>query len=696
MANNKDPKAPAALVPVDPRFSAASNGTLYVACGFSSLYAFPKGKSETVKVNLGVSHGIISDVLVDQVDLGYGAPEEVLWLADSSSGVLRVARLKSPGNPAYSINPAPAGLAPLYAQKQGRDTFTKPISFARLSSPALIILDAPNTSVGSMRFRHLDLETWVVSTICTWDVPSALGNHLPHLYPLPIEEPLYADEVEVCANYVQIYRPKLDPMHLSIETREVLVQTGKHAYLPIGDHSSPMYIRASKSGIEGVVRLHQGLLEAAVPSEPISAIGHVSSTGFTAIFRQGSFGSTTLPWRLVTPVHLPTIDLSCLINNEALLQDLELANPWNGVIWKLEKDDLVHLHPSIDVERLKRVVADSQLPQASIDAFVSYLFHKHDLSRSWKTSSILWCHIIHLCDKAGLRKLVHNLVTGMIPHLSSEELCSTLVNAWNDEKMECQASDALIQHLAAQVKRTQGAAFTNFAASKASDKNTRLVGLVAGHSGQAPPAVNDFYPTGPRSFEVSIEELPYPPTPTSFFSNSTDFVFSLKEPQDQSVAIVADMRRLFGGWPYFQKLMEMGGDEAQRRHAIMPASITITALRALLSCLHSVEVIPLSKKDNLILLEHRRELYLVDADDVPHPRFEGLIKRAIDSNFPALTAANCIAQLVEYHRLDLARRIQAVIAFIAASDVPCLFGAAVRSCPLDLWMNVHTSINNVA
>lgn len=672
------------------RFSAAPNGCLYVAVGGDSLYGYAADlESKREKIDLG-PHGIIADVLFDQVDIGKGTIDDILWLADSSQGVIRVAKLNK-----NSLAPGPAELAPVHHLNQGRALFHDPVSFSRLTRPTLVILDS--LAAGGVAVHLLDLRTWNLTTICdAWGdfAPEAR----PHLYPWSVHAPFYADNAEVSDSLVQLYSPGLGAHHVTIETGAIAVGGRKNGptklvVLPSGLNPISPYWIVDSTGICYMWRRKGNNLEQFVLPEIAESAGHVPSTGLTVIFRKGALKKVTVSWSNRNTVYLPRQDLSSyFIDSTVLPTDLTLTHP-SGKTWKLDQDILSRLHPSLRLETLQRVVEETKLLPESVHAFLCCLLH---YDHQWDPTDRRWFHVIHLCKEVGLRTLEDYLSSYFASIVRDEDLCSTLIGASDDELSNFSHKDPIILHLANRVSHLCSEAFTELAADQPSRKNTLLVALVA--NVKLPPTESyEPSPPGIRATYVQCEPIPleddgvtFKPA-TALLRKPTDFVLSL---EDLNIAIVADMRILYIGWYYFQDMMSAGMTERKERHAVMPPWMTEKTLQSVIQCLHSTKHTAMSMEDGYLLLEHRKELRLVDSTtEVPYPRFKLLIQSLLRNHFSELNAANCIAQLAKYDRLRMDPKVEDVLDFIKRTKVPCDVAELMKTLPLSALARLHAKLN---
>ena len=602
-------------------------------------------------------------------------PMECMWIHDETKimllhlqlrKVITVAGLEGshPPRDGYAV------IAPVSPTGEVRPlaTFHTPANAAQVNRRMVIrqLLSFGHDD-GKVSFRLLDLDTWKVTTIQT-ERPSLIYGSKLFAWP---ENPLSCSSVSR-DDVVLMVDPfnSFTVSYLSLNTGKIIpggcdpsLKDKHYARIPIvSSATQPLYLYYEPDKVS-LQRTFLGKYEH-LHTLPRRAFGaYIASTRWfiTADEKQYRVYKGRGPPQ---SARLPFFDLSELVNNASI-----------------DSQDRIQL------ERLKTVVRVSSLPPTSVEAFILFLHHKYPPKVDWVQLCIVWSHITYLWREIGLtsKDAISTFGSMVVPLLPAEAACTALVDMWNDTQTNWTREDPVIQHLTAHVVKHCFQDFAKFVTLQLTDKNITLAMNVTEFE-KSPVAMPTYsgVKQGLKSISLEWKSLSFPPAPKSLLTRPVDFVFSLGEPNDQSIAVVADSRYMFLRWGYFKRLMAFGnGIEKTTRHAVMPNFMSPNMLISILECVHGQLSTLVDEEDAVTLLEHRFEFDLVSAQDVPFPPFQQLIQHCMGASFPKISETNCFAHLERAHRAQMPTRVEEALKFIVASN-PLLRANALLSLPLDL------------
>ena len=635
-------------------------------------------------------------------------PMECMWILDFKprgklmllhlqlQKVITVAGVEDecPSRDGYAV------IAPVSSSGEARPlaTFYDAYSLTQINRLVVIYETNPyGDDDGTGSFRLLDLDSWKVTTIRV-ERPST--PFVPRLFPWP-KNPLSGssdprDDVILLVNlsdfgvcYINLFSGEIiqggcDP---SLEDE-------RYARIPIvSSASSPIYLYFEPD-CASVQKTFSGkyLPHFSLPRRAFAA--HIASSGQLITADNESFRYYRVQAAPPAGARLPCFDFSELINNVSISPQhrFQVDHPASKSSWNVPSDLLTELHPSLNLERLKIVLKVSPLPPASIEAFILFLHHKHPHTVDWIQRCRFWSHIIYLWREIGLTSndAISTFASTIVPQLPVEESCAALIDIWNDTQTNWTSHDPVIQFLTSHVVKHCFQEFAMLVTLQLTDRNILLaLNVTEFEKTSGPLPIASCVNQGLKVVALEWETLPFPPTPKSLLVRPTDFVFSLGQPNDQSIAVVADSRYMYLRWGYFKRLMETGnGIEKTTRTAVMPDFMSSDMLMAILECIHGHMVTLLGEEDALTLLEHRLEFDLVDSKGVPFPPFQQLIERCMEASFPDIDDENCISCLERYHRLQMPAKVDVVLNYIVASN-PQLRANTLLYLPIELLLRLQ-------
>lgn len=354
--------------------------------------------------------------------------------------------------------------------------------------------------------------------------------------------------------------------------------------------------------------------------------------------------------------------------------------------WNLHSD-VLSCHAGLETKdrlrKLEATIHTSSLPASSINALINYLYHKRIDTTDLNKACTETCHVIALCEAVGLdtRFLASELATRIVAKMSNDSICQQLLAAWFNKDIEWSETSAVIVILVERIrKHAQAVTFlSSFDTLDLNDippariaKRTAIVThLISPATSLKQPTLSTFPPTipaislstvGKASSKTGTEK-----NPTRYLSAPTDFVFCIQG-QLQAGFVVANGWRLYPRWHWFARMINAGLEEASTRVVYMPSWMTPTILLAILSAPHGTSHTHLSHltiEEMTKILQHGRELGLLDANGSAVSVFKTIIKRCCDKVFEPLDHSNCFRMLGRLVQIGIEEKIEEALSFIS-------------------------------
>lgn len=353
--------------------------------------------------------------------------------------------------------------------------------------------------------------------------------------------------------------------------------------------------------------------------------------------------------------------------------------------WNLHSDVLA-CHAGLEtkdrIRKLEATVQSSPLPASSINALINYLYHKRIDTTDLNKACTETCHVIALCEAVGLdtRFLANELATRIVAKMSNDAICQQLLTAWFNRDIEWSETSAVIVILVERIrKHAQATTFlSSFDSLDLSDlppariaKRTAIVThLISPATSLKQPTLSTFAPTIP-AISLSIVGKASSKTgteknPTRYLSSPTDFVFCIQG-QLQAGFVVANGWRLYPRWHWFARMINAGLEEASTRVVYMPTWMTPTILLAILSAPHGTTHTHLSQltiEEMAKILQHGKELGLMDPAGSAVSVFKALIKRCCDKVLEPLDHSNCFRMLTRLVQIGMEEKVEEALSYI--------------------------------
>lgn len=593
------------------------------------------------------------------------APVEVFWflhyycviIADVKKGLMKQITRVHPNNHRQD---GVVLVAPNSAD-QTHGSLSYASSFVRLNRPAFVIQEDDGT------FRLLDLETWTLSTITSLSRSSAddirlypgLGSQLTFPF-VPSDDHILV-ELTTGVGHLDLAKGKL----LLGPKYSTPGQTYQYC-LPIpSSRGESAYILRYRDHSE-LLRMSNGK----TVSTPIPlALGHcaayVASTDCAILAVADPKSKTEHVWKLASPTwtecdltssHFPAADLTSLLNCAHFANDITIQHKSNT--WKMQSGIVRELHPRLNFKKLTTLIEPFETD--SVEAFIASLFGKPlDIADTIESCRI-WAHAAYLWRELdiGENLPLFTFIATVLPQLSESTLCALLSDIWNDTTTNWTQSDPIIEVVARQVKERCFNKFMDLLMSQPSSRNMLLAFTMSSLVKSETVALEATIPKARGLKTILIEPGLHCSAQNAKFLLRTpnDFVFLLPS-ATHPYAMVGDMRYLYARWNWFKRLMDIGGVEKKNRIAEMPSWMTRPCLTALLTFVHTISFLQvLAVADAEVLLEHSRELEIVDADGVPVPTFGALYSICMGLLFPVVSEENILAQIARSHHIGMLKK----------------------------------------
>lgn len=474
---------------------------------------------------------------------------------------------------------------------------------------------------------------------------------------------------------------------------------------PINGASSPIYHAVTISNGTDP-RMSNGSNSFSVPSQnPVN-----NSSPYNSVGSPGNGSSSLQP----TQQGLVRADLSFLFSTP-LIGDLLVTHGLSGRTWKLHSE-VLSIHTSSEPSRLVSFISGTYFPEASVQALVDYIYCKPLADPSnLRRSCLLASHVLSLWKKLSFENyqfLLIEFATTIIRPMPYRVACDSLLDLWGDEDTNWTLEDPPIQILASFVRGTCREDFLALA-SNSELASKRLVPLVSNIS-----ALLDHYPLEVAPYVPSLPEVrliwhkttdpnanngiviaassPGEPismkqAPEQFLKRPNDYIFGFEDSSTFAHCwVVASGVYLWDNWAWFRNrvapipksedLIELPKRHAEWRtsHVLrMPSWMTANILISILNTMfQSSPAFLLTELEAVTLLEHAKEMELVDSDGVPTTRFMSLLQQSSEHSFPPLTEKNIISHYAKYHKLGITPKLDELAGYLAKQVHQGLFGLA--------------------
>ena len=709
------------------RYTVDSDSNLYAVYWNTQIHAHLKGKNcSEVYAGRG-SNTEKSSSTESLLNLTLGAITDILWDDDLSNAQINQRVLSNALKVNHSISEgmwvidhlgfergllllAADRLAPIVASVDRtlmhRDGFACVVSdqphaklknamtICRLARPALVILECD-----PLRIRMLDLTTWRVTTIPfsqsppNFD-PEAYYSIHPFLNVIRLPTSL-SPRITRSDHFVQLFSRSLSKGYqLDLQSGALSSDKGHIEHFPPHDFVIPVasssyrpYFMSFLENRISMIQLENGQLTPVqdLPLSTSDSCAMVSGWWNNTYFREPAE-------RFIFP-HMPIprlvpCDLDFLVDSSIFPGDFQIKHDKSGKTWSAHSDILRGLHPTISIRRLRSVIKQSSLPEASILAFIWRLYDKQPNNHDWEQLCIYWLHTSWLWKEIGLPNIDH-IFAGTVPQLPVDIACNALIHLWNDELIERKDDDLILRSLAAHVKKYCMEKFIEVMASKPTPHNMRLAIYVSSQVEEFSASIEapELSLIGLAQMEIEGVSLDFPPRAETLVSSSRpfDFIFSVQPPHDQSFAVVGDMRYMYIRWQWFKRLMSMPNcREVRTRTAVMPHWTTPNMILVILESIHGVPWTPLTSEESFVLLEHRHEIDLEDLNGVVFAPFNRLLRRCRKVCFACVNDSNRIEYLAKYLRHGLDAEVEPLLDSIVQSSASFDLAKALKLLPLEI------------
>lgn len=416
-------------------------------------------------------------------------------------------------------------------------------------------------------------------------------------------------------------------------------------------------------------------------------------------------------------LRLARIDLSDMLTNSPIVGDVLVKHGFSGETWLLHSE-VLKIHFDGDCDFLTRALAGTFMPRESVFALILAMYcqplsNPKDLQKS----ALMASHVIFLWRQLGLFNidaLYYEFATTIVSQMPAEIACASLLDIWSDDLVTWELTDEIVLILTSFVRERCRAEFLSFASdSKLVPK--RLVPLVSVITTGAPchslrmPTYVPALPEVRLSWRKTRSELEAPVSSApatseapvdnaeSLIRHPTDFVFGFDETSEfRHCWIVASAVYVWPQWNFFRRLLESSLAEASSRVVRMPSWVTASILLSILNMMHhtSAPSFILTNQEALTLLEHARELELVDTLGVPLGSFVPLLQKCYDHSFPPWSETNILSHYANFHRLGMDTKMTELASELVRADFPSMLTRIARELNseqiVDLFLRIST------
>lgn len=388
------------------------------------------------------------------------------------------------------------------------------------------------------------------------------------------------------------------------------------------------------------------------------------------------------------------MDLSSLLTSP-VPGDLEATHGLSGRVWRLHKQVLnIHLAKgdSEGLDKILRLIKGTIFPVESVATFIDYLYCKPVAlsSDDLRTSCHLASHVVHIWEELQLENLpylMNEIGTTIVRHMTPDIACSALFDLWADDAANWKLEDALVQILASFVRGTCRQKFLGLA-TESELPSKRLVPLVSNVS-----ALLDPHPLQPVLYTPTLPEVrlvwsktrtdlmptdPPADPPESFLWSNNDYVFGFDEKSDLSHCwIVVSGVYLWPRWTWFRQRIAFSGATPAERVFRMPLWVNANILLSILNSMHLARApFVLTELDAVVLLEHARELDLVDENGAPVGCFVRLLQNCFEASFPPLSERNILSHYSKYFKLNITPKLDELVNTLVMNNSPFISNLA--------------------
>lgn len=380
-----------------------------------------------------------------------------------------------------------------------------------------------------------------------------------------------------------------------------------------------------------------------------------------------------------------TSDLSSLLTSP-IAHNLVITHAASKRSWNLHSDVLA-CHAGLEtkdrIRKLESTLQSSPLPASSIHALIQYLYFKSIDTSDFDKACTETCHVIALCEAIGLdtRYLVNELATRIVAKMSNEAVCHQLLSAWFNKDIEWNETSAVIVILVERIRKHSPAStflssfdsvdLSGMLPSRIAKRTALITHLISPATPLKQPTLSTFPPTIP---DVSLSivgktssKSTHEKNPAKYLRSDTDYAFCIQDNRHAGF-VIANGWKLYPRWQWFARLVNAGLEEAKTRIIHMPAWMTSNTLLAILSAPHGTahtQMTHLAVEEMTSILQHGKELGLLDSAGNAAPVFKILVKRCCDKVLEPLSNANCFKMLNRLVQIGMEDKVEEALSYIS-------------------------------
>lgn len=368
----------------------------------------------------------------------------------------------------------------------------------------------------------------------------------------------------------------------------------------------------------------------------------------------------------ISKPEVPAPNLSLLINTPLLLSDVLVENDLFRAHWNLHRNVVQPYINSVPsdasslledkISKLQSVIKRSTLPLQSLEAFMCYLYLAPlVLTTDITQSCLIASHIAFLHRELGIvdTALLREFETKIARKLEPSDLCTALLDVWNDTHVIWTVKDPVIHVLAWHVRKRAIKEFKKRSSFLTCTRDAEIVALLAQevprgylfstHTRRSMLAFD--FPVRHSGGLIQVEPGLTPKCPT-------DVLFLCKSSKEGYYHhVTASLLPLVPQWDWIRRMLEFGGSENGDRVIFVPEWMTYNVLLAILEPMYGPLLPKLTDEEAFSIIECAAEVDLVGIDGEPKAPFESLLKYCNEVSFPVTTNLNIVDQIIKYQRL---------------------------------------------
>lgn len=389
-------------------------------------------------------------------------------------------------------------------------------------------------------------------------------------------------------------------------------------------------------------------------------------------------------------------DLSKLLTSRSVPHDLELTHKLSQHTWQLHYGVLA-CHPGLETQLevaiFLDIIANSLLPEDSIEALIAYLYFKTFVLEDINKSCTEICHAICIAEEIGLDidfMIRSTLESQILQSMTGKEIALLMTTLWFEEKITRQAKKRVLSVLGERVRRLGSAEFLcyldcfsfpeNLTVKESSLATAELIAYLWARQSQtmsfvattSTSSLTQTYflrPTNPQPTRIPAVPIEWNKTAQSkdelLALSVTDYIFVI-DGQPEIGYLVGKGWLMYPQWAWFARLVDAALNESKTRTIEMPSWMTPQLLLAIVGAPHGHDefVRGLSTDEMMLALEYSRFLDFLDAEGSPVPCFRNLIDWCKKCVLEPIHERNVFAMLTRYHRLDMKAELEVAIQYI--------------------------------